>query len=342
MTFGESHGPAVGVVIEGVPPNLALTEKDIQIELDRRRPGQSDVSTPRQEKDQAEILSGIFEGRTLGTPVAILIRNEGQESGDYKALKDILRPGHADYTTLEKYGIRDHRGGGRASGRETAARVAAGAIAKKILEGHNIKVMAYTIAVGQVTTDIRDLNAIEKNPVRCPDSSAASKMAEAIHKARDEKDSLGGVIEVLVKGCPSGLGDPVFDKLQARLGQGLLSIGGVRGIEFGDGFASARMKGSQHNDAFEIKGGRILSATNHCGGIQGGISNGGDILLRLAVKPTSSISRKQMTVSTKHEPSEIAIEGRHDPCLCPRIVPVAEAMVALTLADGLLLQKTLR
>jgi len=339
-TFGESHGPALGVVIDGVPPKIPIDPKDIQLELDRRRPGQSQMTTQRQEGDAVEILSGVFEGQSTGTPLTLLIRNHDHKSEDYENLKNVFRPGHADFTYLKKYGIRDHRGGGRASGRETVARVAAGAIAKKILKRFGIRLYAYTLSVGSVKTTSIDLSVIERNPMRAPDMAAAEKMAMEIERVRDDKDSVGGIIEAVVKGTPVGLGEPVFDKLNARIAHALLSIGAVRGIEFGAGFKAAGMPGSQHNDAFTIEQDKIKTTTNHCGGILGGISTGGDIILRLAIKPTSSISAPQSTVTADHEDIQTEIHGRHDPCLCPRIVPVVEAMLAVCLTDALLIQKT--
>ena len=341
-TFGESHGPGVGVVIDGVPPLLEISEADIQTDLDRRRPGQSKITTQRKEADQVEILSGIFEGKTTGAPLAMLIRNQDQRPKDYSNIMDVYRPGHADYTYQMKYGIRDYRGGGRSSGRETAARVAAGAVAKKYLAQAGIKVIAYTIAVGPVQTDKRDFDVIEQNLVRAPDLDAAEQMVQVIDSARKDCDSVGGVVEALVQGCPPGLGDPAFDKLNARLAHAVMSIGTIRGIEFGDGFAAALLKGSENNDPFAVHDGRVVPVTNHAGGILGGISTGADIILRAAVKPPSSIAKLQRTVNSKNEEVEIQVRGRHDPCLCPRIVPVIESMVALTLADCYLIQKSTR
>lgn len=341
-TFGESHGPAVGVVIDGVPPGLDLSADDIQKELDRRRPGQSDVTTPRHEPDKAEILSGVFEGKTTGTPLAVLIRNIDQQSKDYSNLLNIFRPGHADFTFFKKFGIRDHRGGGRASGRETACRVAAGAVAKKILLLSGIRTVAYTKEIGGISGSTVDLDAIDTNAVRAADSAAAAAMIQRIQEVQREGDSLGGIIEILVQGCPAGLGEPVFDKLNARLAHAVMSIGAVKGIEFGDGFAAARQKGSQNNDAFVKTDAGVHSATNHAGGILGGISNGETIILRIAVKPASSIGQEQKTVNKDGVQETIKISGRHDPCLCPRMVPVAEAMVNLVLVDCLLLQKTVQ
>ncbi|MFP4473255.1 MAG: chorismate synthase [Candidatus Omnitrophota bacterium] len=337
-TFGESHGPAIGVVIDGVPPGLALTADDIQQDLDRRKPGQSEVTTQRKESDTAEILSGVFEGKTTGTPLAILIRNKDQRSRDYSNIKDVYRPGHADLTFEKKYGIRDYRGGGRSSGRETAARVAAGAVAKAVLRAGKVSVLAHTVQVGNVRADSFDPQQIEQNIVRCADADAAENMVRAIQAARDEQDSLGGIVEVRVSNCPAGLGDPVFDKLEARLAHAVMSIGAIKGIEFGAGFRAAELKGSQNNDTFKADNGSISISGTHAGGILGGISSGDPIMIRAAVKPPSSIGKAQKTVTRKGEQTEIAVTGRHDPCLCPRIVPVMEAMVNLVLADCLLIQ----
>jgi chorismate synthase len=338
-TFGESHGVGIGVVIDGVPAGLELSVDDIQKELDRRRPGQSNVTTQRKESDKAEVLSGLFDGKTTGTPLAILIRNTDQQSKDYSNLLHIFRPGHADFTLFKKFGIRDHRGGGRASGRETACRVAAGAVAKKVLSAYGIRTTAYTKAVGSITAGTADLAVIETNAVRTADASAAAAMIQCIQNAQAEGDSVGGIVEAVTKGCPAGLGDPVFDKLDARLAHAVMSIGAVKGVEFGLGFDAARKKGSEHNDAFTEKDGAVHTSTNNAGGILGGISNGEDIVLRAAVKPTSSIAKEQATVNTQGHTETVAISGRHDPCLCPRIVPVVEAMINLVLADCLLLQK---
>ncbi len=342
-TFGESHGPAVGAVIDGVPPGLPLTVQDIQKDLDRRRPGQSSLTTQRRESDTVEILSGVWEDRTTGTPIALLIRNADQRPRDYDTIKDVFRPGHADFTYLRKYGLRDYRGGGRASGRETAARVAAGAVAKKVLDPLGVRIVAYTAAVGEIRAEARDLSAIEGNPVRCPDPRAAEEMERRILDVRKSGDSIGGIVEAVVQGTPAGWGDPVFGKLDARLARAVLSIGAVKAVEFGEGFAAARRLGSEHNDPFIVDpGGRIRPQTNRAGGILGGITTGEEITLRLAVKPPSSILKPQRSVSTTGEPVEVRITGRHDPCLCPRIVPVVEAMIAVTLADCCLLQRTVR
>jgi len=321
---------------------LPLEAGDIQKELDRRRPGQSKITTQRKESDRAEILSGVFEGKTTGTPITILIRNEDQRSQDYSNLKDVFRPGHADYTYQMKYGFRDYRGGGRASGRETACRVAAGAIAKKILAQHKIQVIAYTLSVGNIIAQKKDFSVIEKNLVRAPDLEAAEKMIQLIEEARKDCDSIGGVIEAVIQGCPPGLGEPIYDKLNARLAYALMSIGTMRGVEFGDGFAATKLRGSEHNDVFYKKGNEIHTKTNHAGGILGGLSTGEDIILRVGVKPPSSIAKNQQTVDISGEDAEIQVKGRHDPCICPRVVPVVEAMIALTLVDFLLLHKTIK
>jgi chorismate synthase len=341
-TFGESHGPGLGVVIDGVPPLLELSEADIQHDLDRRRPGQSSVTTPRNEGDKVEILSGVFEGKTTGAPIALLIRNTNQQSKDYSTIKDVFRPGHADFTFLQKYGIRDHRGGGRSSGRETAARVAAGAVAKKALAAFGISIVGYSLEIGGIRAKTIDESVIEKNMVRCPDSEQAQKMIDLIEKAKIEHDSLGGIVEAVVRGCPVGLGDPVFDKLDAVLSHGLMSIGTIKGIEFGDGFEATRKKGSENNDAFVQHEDRIGTATNHAGGILGGISTGEDIILRVAVKPASSIAKSQQTVNKEGQAQDISVEGRHDPCICPRVVPVVEAMIAVTILDCLLIQRSIK
>ena len=332
-TFGESHGAGLGVIIDGVLPGLELTKEDIEKELRRRKPGQSSVTTKRNEPDQVEILSGVFEDKTLGTPIALLIKNKDYNSKDYDELKSVFRPGHADLTYQLKYGFRDYRGGGRSSGRETVARVAAGAVAKKILDQIGVKIIAYSKIIAGIETKKIDFNEIEKNIVRAPDNESAELMIQKIKEAETIGDSVGGVIEVVIQNCPSGLGEPVFDKLEAVLGHALLSIGAVKGIEFGKGFAVAALKGSEHNDSFVEKNGKIASVKNLHSGILGGISTGEDIIFRLAIKPTPSIEQKQISVDNKLNAKEIKIKGRHDPCLCPRIVPVVEAMVAVTLID---------
>ncbi len=341
-TFGESHGPAIGVVLDGVPPMLPITETDIQKELDRRRPGQSSVTTPRSESDSVEILSGVFEGHTTGAPIALLIRNQNQKSGDYDKLKNVFRPGHADYTFFEKFGVRDYRGGGRSSGRETAARVAAGAIAKVYLATLGITITSYTVQVGDIVATERHLSSIESNIVRCADPQAALKMIALIESVKAEGDSIGGVVETVIQGAPVGLGDPVFDKLDAVLSHAVMSIGTVKGIEFGAGFGAARMKGSESNDPFTIRNGKVETTSNHAGGILGGISNGSEIVFRAAIKPPSSISKMQQTVNQSLEPTAIEVLGRHDPCICPRVVPVIEAMTAITFVDAILVQKAIR
>ena len=340
-TFGESHGPAIGVVIDGVPPNIKISESDIQHELSRRRPGQSEITTQRNEKDTAEILSGVFEGKSTGCPITIVIHNKDHNSSDYTDIKNVFRPGHADHAFFEKYGIRDFKGGGRSSGRETAARVAAGAIAKQILRDQGINIIAYTLSIAGVRANNIDTAVIEKNPVRSPDLEAAKLMIEKINEAKDNNDSVGGVIEALVHGCPAGLGDPVFDKLTAKLSHAIMSIGATRGIEFGTGFEATSMLGSEHNDKFYMDGDKVRSTTNHAGGISGGISNGADIVLRVAIKPTSSIALAQQSVTVSGENTNLEIKGRHDPCICPRVVCVIEAMIAITLLDSLLIQKTI-
>ncbi len=334
-TWGESHGKGLGVVIDGCPPKMALAAEDIQKELDRRKPGQGGGSSPRQEKDRVEILSGVFEGQTTGTPLSLLVRNDDVDSSPYEELREIFRPGHADFTYQAKYGIRDHRGGGRASARETVGRVAAGAVAKMILSKEKIEVMAYTLELGGIRAEKMEIPEIERNGLRCPDREAAKKMEEEMAKARLQGDSLGGIVEIRVRGCPAGLGEPVFDKLEADLAKGLMSIGAVRGVEVGAGFQAARMRGSQSNDPLTPEG----MAKNDAGGILGGISSGADLLLRVAVKPIPSISLEQRTIDHSHQPVSLRIRGRHDVSAIPRINPVGEAMVAIVLADHWLRQK---
>ncbi len=334
-TFGESHGPAVGVVVDGVPPGIPLELAAIQRELDRRRPGTSPYTSPRKEEDRVEILSGVAEGRTLGSPVALLVRNKDVRSGDYREIGDKFRPGHADYTYFRKYGLAPQPGGGRSSGRETVGRVAAGALARVMLEAEGVSIAAYTVSVGQVRAGRIDLDFASDNPLRAADPDKADLMAVTVEEALKAGDSVGGVVEVRIDGVPAGWGDPVFDKLDALLGGAMLSIGGVKGVEFGAGFALTTMRGSEANDA--MAGAGFLS--NRAGGILGGISTGQPVIFRLAVKPTSSIARPQSTVDTRGETTTIETRGRHDPCLCPRICPVAEAMAALVLADMFLEQK---
>ncbi len=330
-TFGESHGAAVGAVVDGMSAGIELNAADIQRELDRRRPGQSKVATARNEADQVEILSGVFEGKTTGTPIALLVRNQDQHSKDYSNIKDVFRPGHADYTYFVKYGIRDYRGGGRSSGRETVGRVAAGAVAKKLLDHFGISVTAFAQAVGDVQG--KDFNAdfIEQNIVRAADPAQSENMIKAILDAAEAHDSIGGVVECRIDNVPAGLGNPCFDKLDAELAKAVMSIGGVKGVEIGDGFETARRRGSENNDAMRHDG----FVSNHGGGITGGISNGNTVIIRCAVKPTPSISQAQQTVNIDNQDVDIEIHGRHDPCLVPRIVPVVEAMCALVIADML-------
>jgi chorismate synthase len=339
-TFGESHGSAMGVVIDGCPAGLSISREEIQLELDRRRPGQSAIVSDRKEKDQVEILSGIFEGVTLGTPIGLLIRNEDHRSADYDHLKNIYRPSHADFTWEAKFGIRDYRGGGRSSARETAARVAAGAVAAKWLQTIGITIHSFVSTVGDISWngDWNQVTAsgIEANPVRCPDSEAAARMEKFITSLKATGDSVGGTITTLVTGCPTGLGEPVFDKLHARLGHAILSINACKGFEIGSGFGGAAMKGSEHNDAFYADEFGIKTRTNHSGGIQGGISNGMDIVFRAAFKPVATILNTQQTVNTSGENVELQAAGRHDPCVLPRAVPIVSAMTALTLADFVL------
>lgn len=332
-TWGESHGAGVGVVVEGCPAGLPLKEQEIQKELDRRRTGQSKVTTTRKEGDRVRIMSGVFQGKTTGTPISMWVENQDADSSKYETIKDLYRPGHADYTYDMKFGFRDYRGGGRSSARETVGRVAAGAIAKKLLKRHKIRVTGYTRQIGPCVARKIDLGQIEKNIVRCPDGKIAEKMIDHIMQARKRGDSVGGVVEVIAQGVPPGLGEPVFDRLDADLAKAVMSIPAVKGVEVGIGFEAANMLGSQCNDAFVMKGKKITTRTNHAGGILGGISNGADIVLRLVVKPTSSINKTQDTVTRQGKTARIRVEGRHDPCVCPRAVPIAEAMVALTLID---------
>lgn len=328
-TFGESHGGAVGVIIDGVKPGVSLVEADVQKELDRRKPGQSSITTPRKEPDIVHFLSGVFEEKTTGTPLMMILYNSDADPSAYDDIKDKFRPGHADYTYLQKYGIRDWRGSGRASGRETSGRVAAGAVARKILAERGVSIVAYTKRSAGIECETFDPDVIEKNPLRACDSAAAERMLEKITAIKETDDSVGGVIECRISGVTPGLGEPVFDKLDAELAKAMLSIGSVKGIEFGTGFAAADMTGSQHNDQMGPDG--FLS--NNAGGIIGGISTGEEIIFRIAVKPTSSIAREQRTVDLAGQPQVIRTEGRHDACICPRIVPVVEAMTALVLID---------
>ena len=346
-TFGESHGGGIGVVIDGCPPKIEISGADIQRELDRRRPGQSKLTTRRKEEDRCEILSGVFEGKTLGTPITIVVRNKDARPEDYREIASKFRPSHADYTYEAKYGIRNWQGGGRASARETIGRVAAGAIAKKILSMFypDFEIVAYVTQVQDIVAKINrstvTMKDVEKNTVRCPDASAAKQMVLLIEGVRDEGDSVGGVIECIARGIAPGLGEPVFDKLEADLAKAMLSIPATKGFEIGSGFAATRMRGSKHNDAFEMRGGKIRTSTNNSGGVQGGISNGEDIYFRVAFKPPATIARQQKTVTSSREQSELAVRGRHDPCVLPRAVPIVEAMSALVLCDHALRQRAI-
>ncbi|HOX82106.1 MAG TPA: chorismate synthase [Chryseolinea sp.] len=338
-TFGESHGPAIGVIIDGCPAGLTIDETFIQSELDRRKPGQSKITTQRKEDDTFKILSGVFEGKSTGTPIALVIENQDQRSKDYSHIAETFRPSHADYTYDAKYGNRDYRGGGRSSARETAARVAAGAIAKLLLKHEGININAYVSQVGEITTPHYtqlDLSKTEDNIVRCPDQGIAEKMIEHIDAVRIARDTIGGIVTCVIKNTPVGLGEPVFDKLHAELGKAMLSINAVKGFEYGSGFEGVKQLGSQHNDEFYNEGGRIRTKTNHSGGIQGGISNGEDIYFNVAFKPVATIMQDQPSVDKYGNEATVSGKGRHDPCVVPRAVPIVEAMAALVLADFLL------
>lgn len=343
-TWGESHGKAVGVVVDGCPAGIDLCEEDIQVFLDRRKPGQSKYTTQRNEDDKVEILSGIFEGKTTGTPISMIVHNKDHRSTDYSQIASYYRPGHADYTFDEKYGFRDYRGGGRSSGRETIGRVAAGAIASKILGKLGISTLTYSKSIGNVEIDYNnfDKGEIENNPMYMPDSDAAIKAGELLKEKMAEKDSVGGIIECLVNGMPTGIGEPVFEKLDANLSKAIMSIGAMKGIEIGDGFAVASSTGSTDNDGFQMKDGKVIKTTNHAGGIMGGMSDGSQIVLRVAVKPTPSIAQTQNTVNKSGENIEVNIKGRHDPIIVPRAVVVVESMVAITLVDMLFCAMTSR
>ena len=341
-TFGESHGPAIGGVIDGMPAGISIDLGVVQHELDRRRPGQSALTTPRKESDRVEILSGLFEGKTTGTPIGFIIRNENQHSADYDNLRDVFRPSHADYTYYNKYGIRDHRGGGRASARETAARCVAGAFAKIALQAYGIDVKAYTSQVGGIalpgTYKDYDLNAIESNAVRCPDAATAEKMADLIKSVKAEGDTIGGIITGVITGVPVGLGEPVFGKLHAALGAAMLSINAAKGFDYGSGFEGVTQRGSEQNDLFVTDNeGHVHTLTNNSGGIQGGISNGEDIYFRVAFKPVATLLREQPTIDKEGHAATVKARGRHDACVLPRAVPVVESMAAMTLLDYLLL-----
>ncbi len=337
-TFGESHGDALGVIVDGVTPGIPIRKEDIQQHLDQRKPGQSAVTTQRKESDTVHILSGVFQGTSTGTPIAMVIYSKDMEPGAYDPIKDLYRPGHADFTYEKKYGIRDFRGSGRASGRETAARVAAGSIARILLEREGVSVVAYTLRAGNIACRSIDERVIEKNPLRAADLEAAAEMEKVVEKLAEKGESCGGIVECRVRGVPAGIGEPVFDKLDALLAHAVLSIGSVKGIEFGAGFGAADMTGSEHNDWMDESG--FLS--NNAGGIIGGISTGQDIVFRVAVKPTSSISVPQKTIDTSGEARNIRTQGRHDPCICPRIVPVVEAMACIVVVDLFKYQEALR
>lgn len=344
-TWGESHGKGVGVTIDGCPAGLPLCEADIQEYLDRRKPGQSKFTTARKEGDEVEILSGVFEGQTTGTPISMIVWNKDQRSRDYSAIMNVYRPGHADYTFDQKYGIRDYRGGGRSSARETIARVAAGAVACKLLKQYGITVTAYTKSIGGFEIDPQRFDLAERgqNKLYMPDAVAAEKAGAFLEKMIAEQDSVGGVIECVINGVPAGVGEPVFDKLDARLAAAVMSIGAVKGFEIGDGFAAARALGSSNNDAFRVdESGKVVKETNHSGGILGGMSDGSDIVLRAAFKPTPSIAKEQHTVNKDGENIEISIKGRHDPVVVPRAVVVVESMAALTVLDLLLMNRNSR
>ena len=337
-TWGESHGEALGAVVDGCPPGLSLSEADVQRELDRRKPGRGPGTTARQETDRVRILSGVFEGETTGTPIHLLVENRDVRSADYDSLRNVYRPGHGDFTYDRKYGIRDHRGGGRASGRETAARVAAGAVARKILDPLGVSVTAFTRELGGIEAPGDDLSEIERNDLFCPDGAAALRMEKRLEKGRKEGDSIGGIVEIRIRGCPAGLGEPVFDKMDADLAKALMSIGTVKGVEIGAGFEVARMTGSQCNDP--LRPGGFVS--NHAGGILAGITTGADIVLRAACKPIASIRQPQETIDRDGNPVTLTIRGRHDVSVIPRVIPVCEAMVRIVLADHLLRQKAVR
>lgn len=348
-TFGESHGKAIGVIIDGCPPNIEIDEEFIQSELDKRRPGQSKITTQRKESDTAQILSGVFEGKSTGTPIAILIPNEDQRSKDYSHISDKYRPSHADYTYQMKYGIRDYRGGGRSSARETAARVAAGAIAKLFLKQHGIEIFAHVSGVGEIeapNVDTANLSALfdirEGNIARCADPATANEMIEFIDGVRKAGDTVGGRISAIIRHVPVGLGEPVFDKLHADLAKAMMGINAVHGFEYGSGFEGSKLRGSEHNDIFNKEGDKVVTKTNYSGGIQGGISNGMDITFKVAFKPVATIMRDQDTLNQAGEETTISGKGRHDPCVVPRAVIIVEAMAALVIADHLLRQNAYR
>lgn len=341
-TWGESHGPAIGVVVDGCPAGVELSEEMIQLQLDRRRTGQSEITTQRKEPDFCRILSGVFEGVTTGAPVHIQIENKDVKSASYESIRKAFRPGHADYTYFTKYGTRDHRGGGRASARETACRVAAGAVARAFLSRYGVDVYAHTVRIHDVTAVKFDRSAIEKNDVHCADTDKAPLMVERILAARKQGDSVGGVVEVIAEGIPAGLGEPVYDRFDADIAKALMSINAVKGVEIGAGFSAAMKYGSQNNDQMRMEGAAPKFLSNNSGGIDGGITNGNTLVARIAVKPTPSILKEQMTVTMDGEDTTISVEGRHDPCVVPRAVPVAEAMTLLVIADHLLRNRSAR
>lgn len=342
-TWGESHGVAVGCTVDGCPAGVAVSEAYIQQQLERRRVGQSKVSSQRKEPDQVQVLSGLFEGHTTGTPIAMAVFNADAKSSHYEAIKHLYRPGHADYSWDAKYGFRDWRGGGRSSARETIGRVAGGAIARLLLAREGVQLVGYTLALGDLVAQELDEDEIERNIMRCPDAAVAARMIERVDEARRSLDSLGGIVEVRARGVPPGLGEPVFDKLQADIGKAMFSIPAIKGVEMGEGFGVAHMRGSQHNDPFVQRAdGSIGTSSNRHGGILGGISTGEEIVVRLAAKPPASIAQEQQTVDQQGNPSPIQVKGRHDPTVLPRLVPIAEAMLALVLADHLLRQRLAR
>lgn len=344
-TFGESHGPGIGGIIDGMPAGITVDLDFLQSELNRRRPGQSALTTDRKEADKVELLSGIFEGKTTGCPIGFLVRNENQHSNDYDNMRDVFRPSHADFTYQTKYGIRDHRGGGRTSARETIARVVGGAFAKMVLQQKGIHITAYTSQVGNIALSGNyhdyDFNEIERNPVRCPDAAKATEMVQLIAEVKSQGDTIGGIISCVIKGCPIGLGEPVFGKLHAQLGAAMLSINAVKGFEYGEGFAGVTARGSEQNDLFQPDGkGGITTLTNHSGGIQGGLSNGQDIFFRVAFKPVATLLREQPTVNKQGQSTLLKARGRHDPCVLPRAVPIVEAMAAMVILDNYMLNNT--
>ena len=344
-TFGESHGEAVGGVVDGMPAGIDIDVDFIQAELNRRRPGQSKITTSRQEPDQVELLSGVFEGKSTGCPIGFIVRNTNQHSQDYENMRNVFRPSHADYTYFEKYGIRDHRGGGRSSARITISRCVGGALAKLVLKQLGISVQAYTSQVGNIALErdyrLYDLSQTETNAVRCPDAEKAAEMEALITQVKGEGDTIGGIITCVIKGCPAGLGEPEFGKLHADLGAAMLSINAVKGFEYGEGFAGVTMRGSEQNDIFISQGADgITTTTNHSGGIQGGISNGQDIYFRVAFKPVATLLMEQNTVDIEGNPTTLTAKGRHDPCVLPRAVPIVEAMAAMTILDHFMLNQS--